>query len=80
MSLSLCRVYYVCADWYITICSAGFYHLVAVGEDGKLVDFIQCLYLRNSQYFFCVCNLFLYIYLPSFFVLYGWLYSENQCL
>ena len=49
-------------------------------EDGKLVDFIQCLYLRNSQYFFCVCNLFLYTYLPSFFVHYGWLYSENQCL
>ena len=75
--LSLCRVYYVCADWYITL-FCRFLSLGGCGEDGKLVDFIQCLYLRNSQYFFCVCNLFLYIYLPSLFAQYGWLYSESS--
>ena len=65
----------------LTICSAGFNHLVAVVKmENWLISFNVYIRDRNSQYFFCVCNLVLYIYLPSFFVLYGWLYSENQCL
>ena len=38
-----------------------------------LISFNVYIWDRKSQYFFCVCNLVLYINLPSFFVLY-WLF------